>query len=116
MSQNFTITANKVGYIVVTEDILKEFSVDAATPGNMINDFNYINEMLVWVTFSYDKDLKSYRTSIRSRGPIINEVVSKFGGGGHIYASGARLKSEEEIEELVKALDEATEKYINETS
>ncbi len=116
MAQNFNITPNKVGYIIITEDILKAFSVDAATPGNMINDFNYINEMLVWATFTYDKDLKSYRVSIRSRGPVINETVSKFGGGGHMYASGTRLKTEEEIEHLIKALDEITSKYLSETS
>ena len=30
----------------------------------------------------------------------------KYGGGGHAYASGARLKSWEEAESLIKDLDE----------
>ena len=113
MAGNFKITKNGVGYIVIDDDILKEYAVDAATPGNMINDFNYIEEMLVWVSFSYDFELDTYRTSIRSRGPIINDIAGLFGGGGHIYASGARIKSHEDIKALIEALDEKVKNYID---
>ena len=116
MSMNYQITENKVGYLIINDDILKEFNVDAATPGNMINSFNHINEMLVWVTATEDKDLGSYRISIRSRGPIINEIAANHGGGGHIYASGTRLKTEEEIMSLVKDLDEVSKEYIEKAS
>lgn len=112
MSQNYTITNNKVGYLIINDDILNEYGVDAATPGNMINSFNYINEMLVWVTATLDKELGSYRVSIRSRGPIINETAAKHGGGGHMYASGTRLKTEEEIKSLINDLDKVTEEYM----
>ena len=95
MSLNYQITDNKVGYLIIHDETLKEYNVDAATPGNMINSFNHINEMLVWVTATEDKELGSYRVSIRSRGPIINEVATNHGGGGHKFASGTRLKTEE---------------------
>ena len=112
MQQNMKITENKVGYIIIEDETLKKYEVDPATPGNMINEFNYIDEILVWVSFTYDKDLETYRVSIRSRGPIINGVASKFNGGGHIYASGARLKKEK-IKDLIDALDKETKEYIN---
>ena len=105
MSQNIKITDNKVGYLIIRDDILKEYDVDAATPGNMINSFNYINEMLIWITATLDKELGSFRVSVRSRGPIINKTVANHGGGGHIYASGTRLKTEEEIKSLIEDLD-----------
>lgn len=35
-----------------------------------------------------------------------NEVASKFNGGGHKFASGARLKTESEVDDLFNALDE----------
>ncbi len=111
MAENFTITEHNVGYIIINEDVQTEYGVDAATPGNMINNFNHIEDMLIWATFSYDKDQNTYRASIRSRGPVINEVVANFGGGGHIYASGARLKNEEEISKLITALDEVSQNY-----
>ena len=68
------------------------------------------------MTATEDKELGSYRISVRSRGPIINETVSKFGGGGHIYASGARLKSEEEIIKLAQALDKEALEYTKQKS
>ena len=111
MSMNYQITENKVGYLIIYDETLKKYNVDAATPGNMINSFNHINEMLVWVTATEDKDLGTYRVSIRSRGPIINEVAANHGGGGHMYASGTRLKNEEEIMSLIKDLDETSKQY-----
>ena len=112
MSLNYQITDNKVGYLIIHDETLKEYNVDAATPGNMINSFNHINEMLVWVTATEDKELGSYRVSIRSRGPIINEVAANHGGGGHKFASGTRLKTEEEIADLIKDLDIVSDEYI----
>lgn len=116
MAEHYQITSNKVGYLIIHDETLKDYNVDAATPGNMINSFNHINEMLVWVTATEDKDLGSYRVSIRSRGPIINEVAANHGGGGHIYASGTRLKTEEKIMSLVKDLDEVSKEYIEKAS
>lgn len=111
LSENFTITDNGVGFIIISDEVLKEYSVDPATPGNMINNFNHINEIYVWLTATLDKDMGSYRVSVRSRGPIINEVVSNHGGGGHIYASGTRLKTTDEIQSLVDDLDGAVKEY-----
>ncbi len=116
MAEHYQITSNKVGYLIVHDETLKAYNVDAATPGNMINSFNHINEMLVWVTATEDKDLGTYRVSIRSRGPIINEVAASHGGGGHIYASGTRLKNEEEIMSLVQDLDEVSKEYTEKVS
>ncbi|MBR3230146.1 MAG: bifunctional oligoribonuclease/PAP phosphatase NrnA [Bacilli bacterium] len=115
LSENFNITENNVGYIVIKDEDLKKYNVDPATPGNMINNFNHINEMLVWLTATEDKDMGSFRISVRSRGPIINETVSIHGGGGHIYASGTRLKTEEEIESLIQDLDKTVKEYKEKT-
>ena len=51
------------------------------------------------------------RASIRSRGPIINEVASQFGGGGHIYASGVKLKNFDEVAKIVAELDKVCKEY-----
>jgi len=113
LSNNFKITENGLAYIVLTDEVLKEFDVDAATAGNMVNNFNYIEEIITWVVFSFDKTNDTIRGSIRSRGPVINEVASQFNGGGHIYASGVRLKTLDEVEALVHKLDEKCIEYKN---
>lgn len=113
ITDNMIVTENGLAYIKITDEVLNEYGVDAATAGNLVTNFNYIEEIIVWVIFSYDKENNVIRSSIRSRGPVINEIASHFGGGGHIYASGARMQSFSEADELVKELDEACKKYLN---
>ena len=114
IENNLVITENGFGYIKLTDDDIKKYNVDAATAGNMVNNFNYIEEVYSWAVFTEDVRLGQIRGSIRSRGPIINEVASHFGGGGHIYSSGVRLKDFEEVDSLVKELDETCKKYKEE--
>ncbi len=111
ISDNMTVTENGLAYIKITEDMLKEYNVDTATAGNLITNFNYIEEILVWVMFTEDKANNNIRGSIRSRGPIINEAASHFGGGGHIYASGVRLKDFDETDKVVEELDLVCKNY-----
>ena len=92
ITEHMTITEHGLGYILLDEKTLTDFDVDAATAGNMVNNFNYIDEIVAWVVFSYDKS---------------ND------GGGHIFASGVRLKTNEEVDALVKELDEVCDKYLD---
>lgn len=108
---NINLTENKLGYIMVNQDILDELNTDAATITNIVNALTYIDEMVAWVIFAYDKNNQNIRASIRSRGPIINEVAAKYNGGGHIYASGSRLNSFDEAENMVKDLDYVCKEY-----
>ena len=109
--QNLEITENGVAYIKLTDEILKKYDVDSASAGNMINDLKYVNEILVWVFFSEDKKMDVIKANIRSRGPIINEIASKYGGGGHKFASGARLTKWIDTDNLIKDLDEIASTY-----
>jgi len=112
--QNFKLTENNVAYIKLTDDIMKEYGVDSSSAGNMINELKFVNEILIWVFFSEDTKMGIIKANIRSRGPIINEVAAKFGGGGHIYASGVRLKSWDLADELIKELDKLAIEYNRE--
>lgn len=112
ISTNMIVTDNGVGYIDITEDIQKKFGVDSAAAGNMVNDFNFINEILVWLTITEDANLGLIRISIRSRGPVINKIAEGHNGGGHKFASGAKVTTFEEAHELVKELDKACAEYI----
>ena len=108
---NLTVTENGFGYIKIDQDVLDSMDVDAATATNVVNSLNNIYELYVWAIFAYDKNNDYIRVSIRSRGPIINEVASHFNGGGHIYASGARIANFEVADEFIKELDEVCGKY-----
>lgn len=111
ITNNMKITDNGFAYIKLNDEILSEYGVDSATAGNMVNNFNYIDEVLAWVVFSNDKANDTIRGSIRSRGPVINTTAAEFGGGGHMFASGIRLKTDEQVDELINALDLVCKKY-----
>lgn len=103
--QNMVVTDNGLAYIKITDKLMKEFEVDSASAGNMINDLKYIDKIIVWVFFSEDVKSNLIRANIRSRGPYINELATKYGGGGHKYASGARLPNWEKVDGLINDLD-----------
>lgn len=104
---NITITENGFGYIKITDEVINEYKVDSGTASNMVNDLNFIKELKVWAFSSYDEKSDLYKINIRSRKIVINEIASKFNGGGHKFASGARIKTEEEVNRLFAALDNA---------
>lgn len=103
--QNMVVTGNGLAYIKITDKLMKEFSVDSASAGNMINDLKFIDKIIAWVFFSEDVKSNLIRANIRSRGPYINELATKYGGGGHKYASGARLPNWEKVDGLINDLD-----------
>lgn len=111
---NINITENGFGYLKITEDIIKVYGVDSSTASNMVNDLNYIKEIKVWAFSSYDEKNDIYKINIRSRGIVINEIAAQYGGGGHKYASGARIKNESDVDKLFASLDNACK--INEMS
>lgn len=111
ISNNLKVTEHGFAYIYLDEEILNTYKVDAATAGNMVNNFNYIEDFVAWAVFSYDKVNNNIRGSIRSRGPIINEIASHYNGGGHEFASGVRLNSIEEVETMACDYDKLCEEY-----
>lgn len=104
--ENMEVTDNGLGYIKISDDLLKSYGVDSASAGNIISELKCIDELMVWVFFTEDKKSNMIRANIRSRGPAINEVAAIYGGGGHKLASGARLVSWEQVDNLIDDLDE----------
>lgn len=111
LSENLTITPHGLAYINIDSEILKRYNVDPATPSNMINDFSNIKDVYVWTFVTFDEKNDIYKVNIRSKGPIINEAASNYGGGGHKMASGVRTKNKEDIAKLIDDLDKICEEY-----
>ena len=111
--QNLILTENGVAYIKITDRKLKEFGVDSAAAGNMINDLKFVNEIIVWVFLTEDIKSNLIRANIRSVGPYINDIATKFGGGGHKYASGVKLKTCDDSDKFINELDELVKNYKN---
>ena len=102
----------EIKQMIKNDDILR-YGVDSASAGNMINNFNYIKEVLVWATVTEDVKNNQYRISIRSRGPEVNKVAEMYNGGGHKMASGVRVSTLDEAISIIKDLDKLLEEYNN---
>ena len=114
ISLNMTVTENGLGYIPITDAIIQKYGVDSASAGNMIKNFNFIKEVLVWVTMTEDVKNDQIRISIRSRGPVINQVAEKYHGGGHKFASGVRVKTMDEAMKIIDDLEQVLIEYQSE--
>lgn len=109
--ENMEITENGFAYIKISEELLKEYGVDSASSGNIISELKCIDEIYTWMFLTEDKKSNLIRANIRSRGPIINKIAAIYGGGGHKLASGARLTSWEQADNLINDLDKIVKDY-----
>ncbi len=112
ISLNLDVSEYGVASILLTDEVINKYKADSASAGNMINDFNYIEEVLIWVIVTEDVKNDNIRINIRSRGPKINKVAEKYNGGGHSMASGARVHTFEEAKDLIDDLNEVARQYI----
>ena len=111
ISLNMQITEAGLAYIKLTDNILKKFDVDPSTAGNLIENYNNVDKIKVVAFCSEDKGNNCIKCSIRSKGPIINEIASHYSGGGHIYASGARPKTFEEVDKMLEELNKICQSF-----
>lgn len=111
ITEHLKVTTSGFASLKIDKKIIEKYGVDAGTASNLVNNFNNIEEILAWALVSYDEKNKIYKVNIRSRGPVINEVASKYNGGGHAKASGARIKKSADVDKLFKDLDQVCKEY-----
>ncbi len=92
-------------YILEIKD-LDNYKMDSDDAKNYMDIFRWCDDIKVWGCFVYDKRKELYRVSLRSNGIEINKVAVKHNGGGHKFASGARAKDHQEIDAIIKEIEE----------
>lgn len=103
---NYQVDHSVAYYILKDEDLL-ELGISREEGSSYVNTLANVKEFEVWCAITENTKDHVYRVSIRSRNAIINEVAAKFNGGGHALASGATLKSLDELDSLLSSLHEA---------
>ena len=99
---------NNVAYIYTTLDEAKSYDADTFTISRgMVNTMSDIKGIDSWVNFTETED--GVLCEIRSSKHNINKIAVKYGGGGHMKASGATLKNREEAMALLNDLINITE-------
>ncbi|WP_144510933.1 bifunctional oligoribonuclease/PAP phosphatase NrnA [Bacillus sp. FJAT-22090] len=99
---NFEMDGNGVGHVKLTQELLKEFDVSDSEASLLVSTLADVKGMRCWVFFIEDTD--EIRVRLRSKGPVINTIAKKYGGGGHPLASGASVQSWEEANQVIEDL------------
>ncbi|WP_162164065.1 DHH family phosphoesterase [Acholeplasma hippikon] len=106
MFQSFELTENLVAYRINSKELVKQSGLDfQSVSRGMVNQMSGIKEVFIWASFTQDEN-DLYIAELRSRGISIVDLAKKYGGGGHANACGATLKSMDEVNLMIKDLNE----------
>ncbi|GEQ00156.1 bifunctional oligoribonuclease/PAP phosphatase NrnA [Staphylococcus arlettae] len=101
--QNFQLNDKGFCKVIITSDVLETFDIAPNEASLFVNTIADIKGLKIWL-FAVDEG-EEIRCRIRSKGIVINDVASDFGGGGHPNASGVSVDSWETFEHLANALN-----------
>ena len=102
--EKIQLTEKNVAYIYTTRDELAQSNADLfSISRGMVSLMNDIKGVDIWVNFT-ESD-KGVCCELRSGKYNINPIAVKYGGGGHMKASGATLKNREEAMAMLRDLD-----------
>lgn len=102
--KHFHTTNNGVAYFLMSKRIQKKFGMTNEAASSLVNVLEGIKGSLIWIFFIQNKE-KIWRVRLRSRFISINEIATKYKGGGHLQASGATVHNKKEIKQLLKDTD-----------
>lgn len=103
---NYRKTKENVAYLVLSKEDLRKLNVDYNLGASQVNSIANIKGCPAWVFFS-ESESGLVRVEFRSKDINVQEIASKFGGGGHHHASGCRLDALEDYKYVLEALDKA---------
>ena len=104
--RHYKVTEHGIAYYVLNDETLKRFNLPPERGKDNVNIFAHFDGIHAWLSVSEDKAKDEWRVSIRSEHESIQQIAEKYNGGGHDQASGAKLKSLDELDGLLKDLDD----------
>jgi len=110
---NFQITKNNVAYMKNNKSVKDKFGVTTFTVSRaMVNQMSSIKDINIWANFT-EEDNGNVLVELRSAKESIVHIARKYGGGGHALACGCSLSSLNEVDMVLKELDDFSEGVKN---
>ncbi|MEK3933902.1 bifunctional oligoribonuclease/PAP phosphatase NrnA [Sporosarcina sp. FSL W7-1349] len=100
--QNFEMDENGCAFIKLNQTILEKFHVTVSETSQLVGILGDVKGICAWVIFIEEDD--QIRVRLRSKGPVINQLAARYGGGGHPLAAGASVHTWEEADEVIRDL------------
>lgn len=107
--QNYKLSDSGMSTLKLTKSILSEFHVSIMETGQLVGVLGDVEGIKAWAFFIEEDDL--IRVRLRSKGPVINTIAARYNGGGHPMAAGASVDSWEEVEQVIRDLEDACISY-----
>jgi phosphoesterase RecJ-like protein len=105
LTDKFVVLPSGVAYLINTKKDIEEYGLPIfEISRGMVGIMSGIEEISIWANFSEDTNGDIY-CELRSNGKNINQVAVKYGGGGHLQASGTTLKNFDEVKLLIADLE-----------
>lgn len=104
------IIDEKVAYCIVNKEDYERFHltfVEAKEKAYVLAGLRDIQIWCLFVEHSFDGDGKIYNGSLRSLSAPINEIASRYHGGGHKLACGVKQLTKDKILKLIDELKHA---------
>jgi phosphoesterase RecJ-like protein len=103
----FEITENGVAYRKNDYELILKSGLEfQSISRGMVNQMAGIKEIPIWANFTEDYENGVIIGEFRSRGITIVDIAKKYGGGGHNQACGATLSGWDQVDLILKDLDE----------
>lgn len=108
--ENCEFTENGVVYIKMPREIINKYGVTDEEAASQVGLIGAIEGYPCYCLFiEYPNEV---RIRIRSRGPRVDKLANKYGGGGHEKAAGAHLDSWEQLDTFIADFDSLTKYYL----
>ncbi len=110
--EKMQLTPAGVAYIHVDLAMQEKFGLTTEQASAVIGNLDSIRGSIAWIAFIDSGDEQgSVRVRIRSRFVPTNSIGEKYNGGGHAFANGATVYSDEQIEALLQDADALIREY-----
>ena len=113
MTGRIQLTQNGVAYVRISKQLRKLRGMSNEEAGNVVSLMDTIRGSLIWMAF-IENDAGSVRVRLRSRFVQVQELATRYHGGGHACAAGATVYSREEESALLRDADELLKTYKEE--
>ena len=102
--EHIKVSPEGMASIVLTKEVLERFDATDQLASLVVSVPGTIEGVLAWSMYVEQED-GTFRVHLRSKGPTVNHIALKFGGGGHSLACGIPSVTNSQIREVDKALE-----------
>ena len=100
---SLTYSDSGFAYLVLNKNDLEAWNLTPSRARKSIDEYGNVLEFEVWAMFT-ENEKGLYDGSLRSKKLVVNELASKYHGGGHANAAGVNGLTNEELEQILEDL------------